>query len=336
MEHAFGDIIQSTLELICRNARKVLKSEEFTNLRLDCLIEIIQQDSLKVGNEIEVFEAVYRWGLAECARRSLDPSNPENLRFCLAKPLNYIRFPLMDPEEFTLVVSSKKLLSLEESVELLTTFLVPAERRKLLPAGRFISNPRFYITDPGNGIFIGRKFTSSSRQVQTVFSRSGNPNGSETITFKSTHALILKSICVPKALFQTHGPSYVYSYTSVKACVVASSKGFASNGIPCDESDPNVLGIPLNPPIKLGTEGKLTLSFSGKLSFHQTTSNACSWTSLSLGDVFPSDGFNKVVTNYGNFLNVADFEGEIQIERPPWHGLPLNCGIIEMLEFELA
>lgn len=43
-----------------RNARQVLKSEEFLNLRFDCLIEIIQQDSLKVANEVEIFEAVYR------------------------------------------------------------------------------------------------------------------------------------------------------------------------------------------------------------------------------------------------------------------------------------
>lgn len=35
----------------------------------------------------------------------------------------------MDPEEYTLVVSTKKLLSLEDSVELLTTFLLPPERR---------------------------------------------------------------------------------------------------------------------------------------------------------------------------------------------------------------
>ncbi|XP_035700473.1 BTB/POZ domain-containing protein 2-like isoform X1 [Folsomia candida] len=182
MEHAYGDVIQSTLKLICINARQVLKSEEFLNLRFDCLIEIIQQDSLKVANEVEIFEAVYRWGLAECARRSLDPSNPENLRFCLAKPLNYIRFPLMDPEEYTLVVSTKKLLSLEDSVELLTTFLLPPERRKLLPAGKFISNPRLYISLGGTGIVIGRHFTGGSRQVNSILVASGNPNGSETIT----------------------------------------------------------------------------------------------------------------------------------------------------------
>ncbi|XP_021966033.2 kelch-like protein 41a isoform X2 [Folsomia candida] len=60
MEYAHGDFIQSTLKFICKNARKILKSDHFTTLRLDCLIEVIQQDSLQVGNEIEVFEAVYR------------------------------------------------------------------------------------------------------------------------------------------------------------------------------------------------------------------------------------------------------------------------------------
>lgn len=38
-----------------------MKRDEFAKLRLECLIEIIQQDSLIVMNEMEVFEAVNRY-----------------------------------------------------------------------------------------------------------------------------------------------------------------------------------------------------------------------------------------------------------------------------------
>lgn len=34
--------------------------DDFVNLRLECLIEIIQQDELEVEDEIDVFNAVYR------------------------------------------------------------------------------------------------------------------------------------------------------------------------------------------------------------------------------------------------------------------------------------
>ncbi|XP_035716622.1 kelch-like protein 20 [Folsomia candida] len=63
MEYAHGDFIQYTLNFICENASKVLQSEKFTQLRLDCLIEIIQEDSLQVKDEMEVFDAVNRLGL---------------------------------------------------------------------------------------------------------------------------------------------------------------------------------------------------------------------------------------------------------------------------------
>jgi hypothetical protein len=50
--------------ICCRNGGKILKLEEFSNLRLECLIEIIQQDKLRARDEVEVFDAVYKY--VEC------------------------------------------------------------------------------------------------------------------------------------------------------------------------------------------------------------------------------------------------------------------------------
>ncbi|XP_035715964.1 BTB/POZ domain-containing protein 2-like [Folsomia candida] len=129
MEYAHREFVQCTLKCICRYARIILKSDEFTKLRLECLIEIIKQDSLKVINEMEVFEAIYRWGIAECERQSLDHTNPVDLRKCLAEPLKHTRFPLMDPSEFVLKVATKNLLSSEEGMDVLTCILVLPENR---------------------------------------------------------------------------------------------------------------------------------------------------------------------------------------------------------------
>lgn len=81
------------------------------------------------NNYFEILMSVCSWGIAECVRQRLDPQNAENLRKCLAKPLRHIRFSLMDPAEFALNVTTKKLLSMEESMELLNCFLVPPEKR---------------------------------------------------------------------------------------------------------------------------------------------------------------------------------------------------------------
>ncbi|XP_035715894.1 BTB/POZ domain-containing protein 2-like [Folsomia candida] len=182
MEYAHGDFIQSTLKFICTNARKILKSDHFTTLRLDCLIEVIQQDSLQVRNEIEVFEAVYRWGQAECTRLSLDFKNSENLRKCLAKPLTHIRFPLMSHKDFALKVASKKLLNVEETMELLTSFLLPVDERNMLPPGKFMSNPRLYLTNYiGARVTVSRNLAGVARLVRNMTGTPGNTNGSETI-----------------------------------------------------------------------------------------------------------------------------------------------------------
>ncbi len=70
-----------------------------------------------------------RWGQAECARQQLDPTDNKNLRKVLEKPLGHIRFPLMDSSEFALSVATRNILRMEESMALLTCFLVAPHKR---------------------------------------------------------------------------------------------------------------------------------------------------------------------------------------------------------------
>lgn len=51
------------------------------------------------------------------------------LRKVLEKPLQHIRFPLMDKEEFTLRVAIKNILNDKEFMNLLLCFLVAPEKR---------------------------------------------------------------------------------------------------------------------------------------------------------------------------------------------------------------
>ncbi|XP_035716062.1 kelch-like protein 24 [Folsomia candida] len=330
MEYAHGDFIQSTLKFICTNARQILKRDEFAKLRLECLIEIIQQDSLIVMNEMEVFEAVNRWGLAECARLSLDPDNTENLGKCLAKPLNYIRFPLMNPEEFALNVTSKKLLNTDESMELLTCFLVSPERRKMLPQGRFVSRPRTYVC---KRVSLKRSITGGHRIHIT------GGNAGEAIMVRVTANSVLKSISIFKDNFDVYGANYVYYYDQILATITM-SHGILNEqkftGQARIRQDNEYFRIDVDPPVQLNVDDgwvKITISFSGQIRYHfinhPSYSNANA-TIINLSCM--------MVGNYEDLFSssVVDSMGIVDIKRPEGDNLSVKSGLIENLEFELA
>ncbi|XP_021966440.1 kelch-like protein 41a [Folsomia candida] len=344
MEYAHGDFIQSTLKFICKNARKILEFDLFANLRLECLIEIIQQDSLQVRNEMEVFEAVNRWGLAECTRQSLDPSNTENLRRCLAKPLNYVRFPLMNPKEFALKVTPKKLLNMEESMELLTSFLVPLNERNMLPAGRFVSNPRKYGHED---IVLTRGFSGGTRVIQSL--STGGANGGETIIIRVNEDVEMNSISVPKEVFDLYSASgYVHYYDLIKCTVAFANEVRRMDTIVCKfdtyESGNAYLRLSVNPPCRLNVlDGwiEVTIGFTGQLGFHQAGCTVANRQNQKLSQqLFSANGYNRVITNYAGLPNDPNMEGSsaegvIDIKRVDGDGLSVNYGLIEKLEFKV-
>ncbi len=70
-----------------------------------------------------------RWGQAECTRQKLDPTDNKNLRQVLEKPLGHIRFPVMDSSDFALNVATRNILGTDDSIALLTCFLVAPKKR---------------------------------------------------------------------------------------------------------------------------------------------------------------------------------------------------------------
>ncbi|XP_035713962.1 BTB/POZ domain-containing protein 6-B isoform X1 [Folsomia candida] len=334
MLYAHGDLIQSTLKFICKNAKAVLQREEFTKLRQECLIEIIQQDSLKVLNEMVVFEAVHRWGVAECKRKNLDPTVVENLKSCLAKPLNYVRFSLMDPSEFALNVITKKILSTEESMELLASFLIPQRRSNLLPPGQFLSNPRNFICGETT---VTRSIVGNNRSISDAHS-GGNANGSETIMIRASENVLLKSISIPKKILQSKGPYVDYFYDLVEATLTISNGSDAACKLDnkIDTTlDNDLLKICLKPPYQVykhdGWTG-LRVTLSGQVGYSRASFDLKRRTNMSIhNEVFPENTCNRVVTNYGSFKTHRGFLN-VEIKRPELCGPHLSYGFIEELE----
>jgi len=144
MECEHRPLINSSLIFICKHAWKIVDTDGFTELRQECLYEILKRDDLQVQSELHLFEAVLRWAHAECVRNNREPGDWENIRSTMTKVIGLIRFPVMDQAEFTLNVALKNFLSLEELVKILLYFTLPPAEREKIPPGRFISTPRQY------------------------------------------------------------------------------------------------------------------------------------------------------------------------------------------------
>lgn len=112
------------LQTICEskiraNIAAVIASDDFVNCDRDCLISILQMDSLEC-REIEVLNACIAWAKAACERKHIDSNQMENLRAELGAAISEIRFCSMTIEEF--VVLHKKcdgFFTLEESNEIM-------------------------------------------------------------------------------------------------------------------------------------------------------------------------------------------------------------------------
>ena len=69
---------EQSLNFIRRRTREFLSHPEFENITESTLVMLVKEDDLNIS-EIDLFEAVKRWGSKECARREIDVNGP-NLR----------------------------------------------------------------------------------------------------------------------------------------------------------------------------------------------------------------------------------------------------------------
>ena len=117
-----------SLVFICQHASNVLQTTGFLELCRDCITKIVASDTLQCDERV-VFEAVTKWAEHQCDKSGLD-NIPEVLRTQLGGVLYLVRFPTMDSEYFTDVVSDSLLLNDAEKVELFKSFYKTASKSK--------------------------------------------------------------------------------------------------------------------------------------------------------------------------------------------------------------
>lgn len=80
-------------------------SDDFLRCDRDVLMSILKLDTMNCS-EVAMFNACIAWARADCTRKGLDESMPENLRASLGDAIYQIRFASMNAEEFAMLHKS--------------------------------------------------------------------------------------------------------------------------------------------------------------------------------------------------------------------------------------
>ena len=116
-----NELVVRCWEVVDVCTQEAVKSETFPSISKDLLFEIVTRDGLVI-HEIELFQAVDRWAVAECYRQDLEPTKDNKKKVTGNEIVNNIRFPLMSQAQFAEKVPSSGLVSKDEIIELFMWF----------------------------------------------------------------------------------------------------------------------------------------------------------------------------------------------------------------------
>lgn len=134
------ELVVRCWEVVDTSAQEAMKSETFPCITKDLLLEIIKRDGLAI-HEIELFEAIDCWAVAECQRKDLEPTKENKREVTGEEIVNSIRFPLMTQAEFAGKVPQSGVLSKDEIIELFMWFSAVS-----VSGLKFIKRPRKFVS----------------------------------------------------------------------------------------------------------------------------------------------------------------------------------------------
>ena len=134
------ELVVRCWEVIDRSTQDALQSETFPSITRELLEEVVKRDDLTIP-EIDLFQAVDRWAIAECQRQNLEPFKDSKRIVTGEDVLSNIRFPLMSQDQFAEKVPCSGLLSKDEIIELFMCF-----SGRSVSSLKFIKRPRKLIS----------------------------------------------------------------------------------------------------------------------------------------------------------------------------------------------
>jgi len=115
-------VMKRCFNIIDKNAKLVLESDDFEDVSLELLKHIIKRDSLEIDSELLVLEAVNRWSHRQCRRCHLT-INPDNKRHVLQGAQYFIRYLTLTSEQLKMGQIETNILTKEEELHILFSIL---------------------------------------------------------------------------------------------------------------------------------------------------------------------------------------------------------------------
>ncbi|KAK2587209.1 hypothetical protein KPH14_002952 [Odynerus spinipes] len=127
-------LMEKCLQIICTKTNEILEEPSWEEVELGTVITVLEQNDLEINSELDLFTAVERWAKAECARKSLDPTDGKSLKSVIGNALSKIRFLTLTPQEFAKSPGVSPLLAQDEAFAILMNILC-TENKAPLPEG---------------------------------------------------------------------------------------------------------------------------------------------------------------------------------------------------------
>ncbi|CAH0395428.1 unnamed protein product [Bemisia tabaci] len=113
-------LVSDCLDIIAKNTDTALNSEDFLDIDVETLGLVLERSDLRI-EEILLFDAVNRWAEEACVKNN-HPVSPKQKRLLLKDALSFLRFPVMEPRDFSSKVVTSGLLSKTEIISVLLHF----------------------------------------------------------------------------------------------------------------------------------------------------------------------------------------------------------------------
>src|ERR1044072_7736210 len=132
--NSFSELQKYCTDLISKGPDKIFNSLNFSSIPEKLLVSIIQNDKLQMS-ELQVWEHVLKWGLAQNSGLPSDPTSFSNdefnaLKNTLQQCIPFIRFYNLTSKEFlNNVFPYKKILPKELREDLLKHFINPDNKK---------------------------------------------------------------------------------------------------------------------------------------------------------------------------------------------------------------
>ncbi|XP_035726676.1 uncharacterized protein LOC118443575 isoform X2 [Vespa mandarinia] len=327
-------LMEKCLQIICTKTNEVLEEPSWEEVELGTVITVLEQVDLEINSELDLFTAVERWAKAECARKSLDPTDGKSLKSVIGNALSKIRFLTLTPQEFAESPGMSPLLTQDEAFAILMNILC-TENKAPLPEGfssdthnrakplmkaqsaHFCPSKHRRVSTPHTNSFSSCTFwPSTSLHYQLSYNNEGE-GGSNTL--HNAPPMVVEGGTRKDSgnLSQTNNPSTVIieggiregpKYYCLRA-IAHQTDCLNSNVLDCSVAfsvDKNICVMGVQVPTQIATVAS---------NLHQNSDPDTSYTEILYAHLLDSDGSRLTYTHFTTKVNVGTLV-EITFNRP--------------------